>query len=765
MNLFQELRQRRVPQIASAYMVGSWGLLQFLAFLEGRMAISPHLVNLVGLTLLFLLPSLVTLAWVHGKPGKDTWGRTPKVVLPANVLAVGLLLLFLFNGRDLGAVTETIAVEDENGAVTERVVPKSEYRRRILIFYPENGGDPADNWAREALAFLLTLDLSQDGFVDPTLPLAMPGTIQDAGSPDGHGLPRPLKRKLTRDAHIAYFLTGSVTRQGDQWRLDTELHESESGKIVADHTLGAGSLFDLTDQASRQLREDLGIPAAHLENNIDLPVAELTSQDITAVASHVAGVLAITHFNNWADAEKSLVDAVERDPQYAIAQNLLSNVRHILGDTEGAATATAAAMSNIYRVPERLAFMIKAAYYYNQEQDADKAMAVLRMWSQIYPNDVDAYAQQATFYKIRQDLPGAIAAYEQILAIDPSRVTYLEELADLHTQLGNLTEAEAYLQRYVDIYPSRAEGYQDLAGFYSKTGRLDEARDALAKAQLLEPGDLGLSLNLIDLDIKTGRYDACEQALADLFETAGSPRDRLRIRARQVNLASLRGNADHMISILEAFYAASLEVQNPLQANLAYSVTLPIISQAGRPLDALSRLAEVRSRVPAPYTDLVGLGEAWVYADMGRTDEARTALAANVVVVDAFKFETFRSSVLLVEGLIREADGDLEAAIPYYRQAVDKAMHVTPIYSLHLARSLRLAGETKDAQKVLQAALKLEPAHPELHLEMAHLEAGRGNLTQAQTHLTRVLSAWSGAGPEYQPAQEARALAEKLKAS
>ena len=34
MNIIQELRQRRVPQIVSAYVVGSWGALQFLAFLQ-----------------------------------------------------------------------------------------------------------------------------------------------------------------------------------------------------------------------------------------------------------------------------------------------------------------------------------------------------------------------------------------------------------------------------------------------------------------------------------------------------------------------------------------------------------------------------------------------------------------------------------------------------------------------------------------------------------------------------------------------------------
>ena len=38
MNLLQELRQRRVFQITSAYVVGCWGLIQFFTFLENRMA-------------------------------------------------------------------------------------------------------------------------------------------------------------------------------------------------------------------------------------------------------------------------------------------------------------------------------------------------------------------------------------------------------------------------------------------------------------------------------------------------------------------------------------------------------------------------------------------------------------------------------------------------------------------------------------------------------------------------------------------------------
>ncbi|MEN8006260.1 MAG: tetratricopeptide repeat protein [Candidatus Krumholzibacteriota bacterium] len=764
MNLLQDLRQRRVPQIVSGYVLGGWGVLQFLAFLESRMTVSPHLVNLIGLALLFLLPSVITLAWVHGRPGKDTWGRAPKMVVPANLAATALLLVILFSGRDLGAVTQTIAVEDENGTVKERVVPKDEYRRRVLIFYPENQSGEEGAWAGETIAYLMSLDLGQDGFVDAVVPLTMADAMRDAGSDDGHGLPRPLQRKVTRDAHIGYFLTGSIGRRDSQWQLTTELHESESGKTVANRTNEAADLFTLVDRVSLQLREDLGIPAAHLDNNPDLPIAELTSTDPQAVTSQVRAIIAVAHHNDWEAGLQHLEDAVGRDPRFALAQFLLFGVHTTMGNSEGASAAIAAAMDNLYRVPERTAFLIKSQYYFDEKKDPDKAMAVLHMWSRIYPDDVNAYEMQATFYFIRQDLPRTIAAYERILAIDPSRVKYMEELADLHTQLGNYDEAEGYLKRYVDIYPTRTDGYDDLSDFYSATGRLDEARKVLDKALLLEPENLDLNLSLIDLEIKVGKYHESEQALADLMARAGTAKERMRICARQLKLGGVQGMPDVVLDRLEAIYEATLEIQSPLQANIIYSVMLPAASMAGRPTETLSRLAEVKSRIPAPFTDLAGIGEAWVYADLGQVSAATASLAAAVSIVDSYKLETFRPSISLIEGMIAEAAGDLDAAIPHFREAADKAIKPDPSYQVRLARALRLTGEDEEAMAVLQDALKIEPAHPEYNLELAHLHHRRDDPVKARKHLNVALEAWGGAGPEYLPAREARQLADQLKA-
>ena len=763
MSLFQELRARRVPQITSGYVVGCWGLLQFLAFLESRMAVSPHLVNLAGLVLLSLLPTVVTLAWVHGRPGRDTWGRAPKLVVPANLVAAVLVVFFVFQGRDLGAVTETINVEDENGAITERVVPRSAFRRRVLVFYPTVDGPTASPTDAETCAYLLTLDLGQDIFVDPLVPFAMVNSFRDAGSDDGHGVPRPLQRKLTRDANLSHFLTGVLTGRDGQWELATELHEIESGDIVA-RTVTGGDLFAVADACSRQLREDMGLPAAHLAETADLPVAELSSGDAAAVASHVQAVRKVTFENDWAGAVPLLEDAVARDPRYALAQFLLFGVRQTLGDNAGAATAIAAAMENLYSVPERTGFMIKAQYYYNEKQDADKAVAVLKMWSRIYPDDVDAYDMLAMFAIIRQDLPDAVAAYERILAIDPTRVKYMKQIADLQTQLGQFDRAEDYLRRYIAMFPTRADGYEELSDFFSTTGRLEEAREALAEAQLLEPENRDLALSLIDLDIKAGRYEATSRQLTEMLAQARTPRDQTRIHARQMNLAGLQGHAGDLGDRLADFHRTVLEYQNPLQANLVYSMALPALSQAGRPDEALARLETVKAEIPAPYNQLVGVGQAWVYADLGDVPQAREVLAQAVTVVETFKFETFRPSIALIEGMIAEAAGDLEAAVGHFREANESAVQVEPTYQVRLARALRLHGDRKEAAEVLAKAMLVDPEHPRLQFELARLLAEQGKADEARSHLDRVLRAWAGADADFPPAREAAELAARLPA-
>jgi tetratricopeptide (TPR) repeat protein len=762
MSLFQEIRQRRVPQIVGGFVAGSWAIIQFLEFLEGRMAISPNMVNLIALALLLMLPSVLTLAWVHGRPGRDSWGRAPKVVLPSNLVAVLVLLGMLFRGQELGAITQTIEVEDEHGAMIERIIPKNEFRRNVMVYYAENTGSADEDWARETISTLVAMDVSQDVFVTLTVPAAMVGALKDVGSSDGHRLSRSLQRKLAQDAHVQHFVTSSVNHQNDTWSLTTELHESESGKIVATREFESTEIFALADLASVQLRKDLGVPSSHIENSQDLPVSEMMTTDIEALKGHIEGVLKATHDNDWEGAIAPLEDAVKRDPGFSLAHFLLFGIYQTVGRMEDSSAAISASMEHLHRLPERTRFLIKTQYYYNEKQDADKSLAVLKMWSQIYPNDVGAYAQQAMLYIVRQDIPNAIASYEKILEIDPSQVQYLEEVANLHSQLGHYDEAESYLQRYVDIFPSRSDGYKDLADFYRETGQLDKARASLEKAQLIEPESLGLAIRVINLDVKLGEFAKSRIALDSLLKSAKNPRERSSVYAQQTNLALLTGRADVVVESLELFYAAILEDRNPLQAKIIYAMRLPAISSVGKPEEALRRLNEVASEIGQPYDKMASVGKAWALSDLGRLDEAHVALTEATDIADTFKFETLRPSLAFVGGMIAEAEGDLEAATSFFQLAVDIALQTESSYLVRLAHVLRLQGHPDQAMDSLNEALKFEPGYPEAHLEMALVMQGQGNFDRARDHLAKAQAAWVDADPDFSLAVQAREMVTRL---
>jgi len=762
MNLFQELRARRVPQITSGYIVGGWGLIQFFDFLEGRMAVSPNLVNLVGVGLVVLLPSVIMLAWVHGRPGKDTWGRTPKVILASNILAMFMLLGFLFRGQDLGNITKTIEVQDENGAVSERVVPKNQFRHRVLLFYPENIGDESDNWARETLNTLQAMDLNQDVFVEAVIPMGIVSLLKDVGNEDGFGLSRPLKRKLVKEGHLPFFITSTLEFKDDVWIFSSELHESNSGRVLSKRTTEAPDLFTLTDLTSREIREDLGIPSAHLESSEDLPVVDLSSTDIEAVKSHVQGLLAVTFENDWERSAPLFDDAVARDEGFAMAQFMRFAVYQTLGEKEKSEEAIAVAMENLFRVTERTRFMIKAQYYYNVKQDSDKADAVLKMWNQIYPNDVEALSMIAIFSFVHQDLHATIDAYKKILAIDPSQVKLIRQMANCYKALGENEKAEEYYLSFVEKFPTDTKGYRDLANFYSHVGQLDQAREILEKAQLVDPGELDLMLGLIDLDIKLGKYQQAKDVLNTQLKRAKTERDKLGILTRQMDMASILGHSEELLQIIESYHSSMREIQNPLQADLVYSALLPLASHAGLSEQVLERLDTLSSQVPDPFNKLIGIGRSWVLIDLGRVDEAKADLDEASALVDAFKFETYKSTIAIIRGSAAEKTGDLPLAVEQYKIAIDLSLTVQPISRIRYARALRKNNQLEEAETVLNEALKQNPVHPELHLELAEVLFSRDMEQKALEHLQIAEKAWSGAHESYPPAKRAIKLAGQI---
>lgn len=761
MSFVQELRERRVPQIVSAYAVGSWGLVQFVQFLEGRLGWSPHVLNLVGLALLLLLPAVAIVAWSQGRPGRDRWSRFEKTAVPLNVIVVAVVLFVLFQGKELRAVTTTVEVTDEHGATVERTVPREAFLKRVLLFTPRFADAGDDDWIADGFAVLLDLDLSQDPFVETTREEEFRSDLNKADLDLGDRVPGALQRKIADERHIPAIFDGELERDGDDLVLLMELTATRTGRVTASRELRAPDLPALVDLASRALREDLGVPESSLEGQVDLPVTEQTSEDPRALRLYVEALRLITLEADWAGSTEKLEAAVAADPTFALAHHLLSTVYVTQGFQEKAMAAEQEAMAHIYRLPERVQYMIKAQYFVNYESDMDKSLAVVDMWTSLYPTDADAFRTKAQFCSITGDDAGAIACYERVLEIDPTQYETLRTLGNLHKRRQDFDAAAAYLTRYAEAFPTNARAWRALASLHRTTGDLDEAESVLEKAQTVDPNDSATSIVLAVLHADRGRFAEAEALLDRVAARAEQPTELANLAEARQTLLERQGRIREAMAEVERWSEAAVQTMNPLFFATQRLNRLGSLAETDRAERALTQADSVRAEIAPMVRPFAGMAAIPHLLALGRLDEAEAAIDAGEAAAQEMSLEMLKPRLFDLRGRLARLRGDAEGAVDFHRRALEKAPTEIDL-SLELARSLGAAGHPGEAREILAGTLMRAPARGDLNLELARLL--RDDPARAREPLQIALRTWREADPDYRPAAAARALAAELDA-
>ncbi|MCL7978669.1 MAG: hypothetical protein M8865_02130, partial [marine benthic group bacterium] len=164
--MLKELLARRVPQIVGGYLAGGWLVLEFTDWAVNRYLLSDHLTDFVVAGWLLLLPAVIMLSWSHGKPGRDRWSRAEHIGIALNLIVAVAVLFGLFRGTDLGAATTTVVVEDEEGNTIERVIPKSQFRKSLVVFpFDNESGNEGFDWLEHGISIGIGVDLAQDPFL------------------------------------------------------------------------------------------------------------------------------------------------------------------------------------------------------------------------------------------------------------------------------------------------------------------------------------------------------------------------------------------------------------------------------------------------------------------------------------------------------------------------------------------------------------------------------------------------------------------------
>ena len=361
-NLARDLIRRRVHYVVAGYAAVSWGLLEFTDYIVDSFLLSPHWNRMALAVALLLVPSVLLLAYYHGSPGKDRLSIVEKIGIPANLaLAVGLLFI-LFRGTDLGAAITLIMVEDEEGNTVERAVVKQEFRKRVALFFfdGDDGLRDEDSWVSYLVPDAIQLDLAPDDFFAPVWPGFE--RLRSAGYPDLKNVPLSLKMQIARDLRAGHVLAGGVARSEAGFRITTRLREAETGRIVSEGSYEGPDILSLIDRITVELKNDLEIPTRDYVE--DLPASERFSSDPAALEAYARGYLqAQLVRSDWDASLEYLSLAVDADPTFALAQYALALALQRSNRGQESLMPMQAALDNLYRIPERLQFIIKADYY------------------------------------------------------------------------------------------------------------------------------------------------------------------------------------------------------------------------------------------------------------------------------------------------------------------------------------------------------------------------------------------------------------------
>jgi tetratricopeptide (TPR) repeat protein len=749
--------RRRVPHVLALYAAGAALIVWLFHVVVDLFVWSPHL-PAFGLVALASLIPVVTIVAYARDGHKRGLPAAVKLAVPANIFGSAVILWLAFGSKDLGAATTSIVVEDENGNTVERIVPKSAFRKRLAIFFFENAGDSTDNWLQYGLPLALDLDLTQDMFLQTATGEAMVEDARKAGYASGVGLPLTLMRELADKTHLPFFVSGTYARgYSDTLTVTLGLYETRRGRLLRERTYRRTDMFALVDEASIQLKRDLGVPSQYIEDTEDLPVAETLTASEDAFKLMTEAYHALVFDGDWAGATAAISSAVAIDPTNAYARVLQYQIALLGNDQASASAALTGVMQHIYKLPERVRYQVKFRYYDFQQQ-AEKATAVLQIWVDLLPDDIEGRLMFARVLVLRDRREEAIEQYEAVLEIDPSQTQYLKQLGDLARNNGAFERAQGYFQRYADEHPDDYRSYTALGGLQRVQGDFEAAKASYERAMLLEPDNIAVMVNRAILERYFGNFEGAIGQLQQALRRSKTARDSVQVLTALQDAYGYLGRAKQALQVFEQRMSLAQRFSPPIQVLAQRLSAMDAYMQAGQEAQARQILASGELQLQAPFEELASLGHLGIALELEDPDAAEVAIAGVDRMIAALGAQSIEPVVLHARARVLEMRDRYQDAIAAYAQELDRNPTDISIHT-HMGRCYRKLGDLDQAEEHLRRSLASYPYSPKVHFQMALVIEERGDTAQAIGHLETAMRAWDRADPEYAPG---RRLREKL---
>ncbi|MEE4297424.1 MAG: tetratricopeptide repeat protein [Wenzhouxiangella sp.] len=780
---FKQLMRRRVPQIVGTYIAGLWLVVEIGGWVTEQLALPSAYALYLFIGLVALLPSVILLAWRHGAPGPDLWGRAETLVVPINVLmAVGAVVL-VAQVRPPVAAVDTVAarpavvertVVDEEGQAQVYQVAREGYGVSVLTLFWPRAGEPVSetSWESYAVPWLVSVDFAQDPLITGGVAFdrSVIEELAAAGYPDGVGEPLSLALSIAAERAMDFLVRGEYTAGPEGYLLSAEVYSVQDGALVETLQAQGPTLIAAADVLGSDLGEVLvrGLDRGDAAFR-PLNLQERTTTETGVIEPFIRGLRAMLFDSDFDQAVAFLETALELDPTFAPGWAWLHQMHRTRGDMAAASAAIEQALAHDHKLDTETQFALRANQY-AVAGDMDRTIRVLRMWTEVQPYNLRAWMTLTTNLLLVGEVDEAREANIKAQELDPDRASLDRARAQIEEAAGNFELAAEVLSDYLDAEPQDDAAWISLGDVRHRAGDIEDARDAYERAGFVASNPFTSRARLLWLEARSGDAEAAIAGYRRALQGNLQPSEKFALIQQFIYELDNLGRAAEGLALIENHSATFTQALPPVVRTLTFEgLRTGLLTSLGRYDQALEVLERAQTEVGVPFGVLLEQARIPIFEETGDLLAAQTSLENLRQLIESFEMPGQRAQFDMVAARVLAMQGDYPGAL----QKLDGAQAELQGTSLGLISQLR------DPLVAQMAEYRLENGEPEQALQildrqlLSYANSGGARLLRARTlhalgreeearaALSELLDFYASADPEYQLMVEAQDLAEQ----
>ena len=496
-SFFAELRERKVVQAAAIYGAVAWGVTEVIVTIVEQLFLPQWVSTLAVIFFVVGFPVAMFLAWTFDLTTEGI--RRTDISSGRGKASIALSMALLVTGTAGLFFLIRPALQHSAADAPFEIPPNS-----VAILPFDNASkNPDDDYLSLGLSDALRDQLGRV----PELRIAARSSSVAISQLGGDA------RSNSDKLGVKHLVEGSLSRQGDLLRVSVQLVDGASGLATWTATFdrGPAELVSLQQEImQRVIREllpgaDTALPASPTRSataNEALLLGRYYEQQERASEEVDTQLMlkAIDHYR----------DAVELDPESALAHSRLAGALLYLGDLDAAEAPIFKALS----LDPGLSDVQHTMGLYYFARGRPEAYATLERAVELDPDNADALTDYAFARWMRAKEDGVADLYRLALEIDRHSLSRYAALGEILGKQGKVGEVQDLIQRVVDRFDG-PDAYRLISRLLELNGEIDEAIAWAIRARNSDPDNDDHVEWLAELYTEIGELQTAMQLATD----------------------------------------------------------------------------------------------------------------------------------------------------------------------------------------------------------------------------------------------------------